>query len=333
MFRNLLLSLALLSVATCCTTSQGGKGGLVADGGAPLLKNHAFLVTAQGLVAVREGQTKQHVLTAKKPSWCVVDNRSLVVWYTVDTGKNAVDLYAIDLGDGNSAIKIAGPMPSPDTVALAFGKDRLGGAERHLFQMGLWIDVSTRPAVKPYLGCDGDLGEACYVGKKLIPSLVAKKAAYAALKLPSQYLAKLGARGKNRRFQTASVSLKKRGNLASVPRDACTASPESCGEVYEIPLLPYQKVVVGNERGDVYYERFQLYDPKRKLFVSAMDPKVVSPKPLKGKGVDMPDLWIAPSGQAYIADGKVITLKAGQAHAGSVGCGWSGGGVHVKGTN
>jgi hypothetical protein len=162
MMRHLFALICILFLGSGCCTVRSGTSGVVVGKARQLVMDHAILATPRGLVAASLKGKKQTLLASVQGvSWCVVDNRALAVWYTVQDGNGKVRLYVMDLARLSPPVATTGPFEAPDTITLAYGPDRLAGGDQAGSRLGLLIDVAS---TRPFVGmtrCRGTLSRTC----------------------------------------------------------------------------------------------------------------------------------------------------------------------------
>lgn len=307
----------------------------------------AIVGTEAGLLAISLGGGSARALTDAAVAWCVVDDRTRVVWLGGPTTENAgvytysVAFYDLELG-GSPRVVVRGVPSDADERIIDYGAaGRIGGADPVSFRVALRLDLSGVPTVGPEIGCDGDGAWYCYGDgpwpddtwpPPLLPELEAVRQAVAALSvLDVDALARVVDRGRARPLLSSSPALEPRRRVRAVDRARCVEVPENCGTSSALPGGRYWVVVTDNDRGDFFYESRQLYDSEAREFVRSDDPRVRSRAPFEADSVE--GMHVSPSGRGAVHGDRVVDFEAGIVwqSEGATACGWLGGGVRLGG--
>lgn len=195
------LGLLLVGIGGCCIPTTPGQGGLVPNGNAALLADHAIIATSEGIVALTGRGKRVLKISDGSFSWCQVDNRALVVWAASEADNGQVTLFAYDLAQKGRQLLSVGPMRMPEAWRLKAGAETLETRATSHYRVGVTIDVQTPGGIRVNLGCKGLGADPC-VGNQdtLSPTMKAWKGSYASVRLPETIRTQLARRGANRRF-------------------------------------------------------------------------------------------------------------------------------------
>ena len=288
--------------------------------------------------AVREGQLLRVQLPGAETTpvdkdvyWCVVDNRSQVLWYTVTTDEETMSLRYMELGSQTKTV-VASKMPIVREVIIDYGKEKIGGTDSVAFEVGLRIGMSSKPSIGAEIGCDGDAGATCYLDDApldkpvsqwpLTKELAQTRDKLNATKLDAPLkLSRLFERGRDRHVWGKYPGAA--GIVRNFPKGQCDENPDDCGGAEKVPGTEFLSVVVGNARGDFFYEYRQLYDPNKKLY---FDPwtKASSKTPIKDAET-FDYVFISASGEHFMKDGGVVHFARGRLIETGKPCGFIGG--------
>lgn len=334
------MSLITLSLTSCFSASSPQpKAPLTRDEvmQAPLVKyvseygrDAVIWADKQGMyISDVEGQLKAK-LRDQGASWCAMDHRTGLLWY--ESGRT---LYAWDLESQHSPKPIltlfdAAKIPVniehaeaewSEDVSLPVIIKHLDGTRwmqprTHQYQLGLEIDLSQAPpALELAVGCQGELSSYCYEldessqDERLNQDLARLKAELELISLQNaSWLGQIAQRARGRAQYKALPSLKASPAPLELDRDPCHEAPERCGEVIALHGTPYWAVHVSNGVGDLYHERWQLYNPQTKQFFFPPE-REGQPEPIGELGVSMREL--SPSGRAYISFNRLMHIERG----------------------
>ncbi|HUQ05679.1 MAG TPA: hypothetical protein VM261_24415 [Kofleriaceae bacterium] len=328
----------------------GGKGGTPSIGGDPRSPDAdvAVVGTPRGLVEIGLATGKARALVpGANVSWCAVDDRARVVWFTTPEGEGdtfALHWYDVVAGGASHTAFRGAPTGISEIIIDHGDAGRIGGSDRVSFFVGVRVDLGAAPAVGAELGCDGDAWFYCYESSEdgnvddapLRPEHDELRRAVDALALVERdALAALVERSRGRALwppappQPEESEAQQR--VAGVPDSRCPEEPDACGRATPLAGTPYWLVVIDNARGDFFHETRSLYDPATKRFFRADDPSVRSPALIDGAAVE--GLYVSPSGAGGAIGGRVVDFRRGvvwQSDDASA-CGWLGGGYRVGG--
>jgi hypothetical protein len=296
--------------------------------GAPPLPgggDRAFVVDAAGLVEVSD-QGGSQVVVPGEVTWCNVDARGKVVWFTTKDG-----LRAFDLED-----RRVRPIVTADfddvAVIINWGTQQLGGEDKLAFHAGLELAMTGVPTLAPAVGCEGDAAHFCYEdGDESTPTseLAATLERVKAMKLADpKYVESIAKRGATGSLWTAPPAPPKAPKAPKISRQPCGEEPQDCGKLTAIPGSSLWLVTTANSRGDFYHETRELYDPATGELVAIEGDKLVRAKQPRAEGSDLAGMRISTSGTlshggVVFSPTKVIYKpKSDEAQS----CGWSSGG-------
>ncbi|MBA3547341.1 MAG: hypothetical protein H0T76_12715 [Nannocystis sp.] len=293
----------------------------------------AFVADDIGLVEVALTGGSQ-VIAPDSVSWCGVDARAQVVWFVTQRG-----LHAFDLVDRRTHAIIAAELPEI-AVIIDWGAEKLGGEDPLAFDVGAAIGMTSAPAIKTVMGCEGDREVYCFEEDGTTPTAEVKKSQQraAALKLVDPvYVAAIAGRGATGSlWAPPPVPPTMPTRKPVVPRKQCSEEPGECGSLTAIPSSPLWLVETGNSRGDYYHQSRELWDPRTGEFVRIADGKIVRSKvssDIESTG-DYAGLRVSNGTLSHIGavfdDTKII--YAPKAVDGTpTSCGFTAGGWRVKG--
>jgi len=291
----------------------------------------AVLADAQGIFALSPEDGTRTPLVDQPVSWCRADPRSGALWYTTAAADMGAEdqvwrytLWVRDLEQADAAPLRLATLPTPE-LALVWPDESIGVPMPHTFQVLAALELGATPKIVPRLGCEDDMSWYCYTsedaeGKPLLSDeLVAlqRTLAETALAHPDA-VAALAQRGATRRFYLPpppAVELPK----VLVPSPACDEIPEDCGRAVPIPGTDLQAVVVGNTRGDFFYEQHRLYDPTTKRFVDPLRPTAAAPD----EDAVLEALAVAPGGRYWLDGAHLVDRTRGVVAEGERTCGWT----------
>jgi hypothetical protein len=271
-------------------------------------------------------------------SWCAVDARANVVWFTADDG-----LRAFDLADRRARTIIKGELGEL-AVIIDWGKQQqLGGESKLDFDVGAALRLSGgKPTLEMEMGCDGDRAVYCFEDDLETPKAEVAALQQRAHKLKladPAYAATLASRGKQGSlWSPPPVPPPMPKKKPTVDKKQCTEQP-TCGTLTAIPGSPLWLVEIANSRGDFYHQVRELWDPSTGEYVRPDGAKLQRSKtPPRGDdpaGTDYGGLRVSPSGAlsyyGYVFDPAKVHYAPKQPDAQSVSCGWAGGGWRIAG--
>jgi hypothetical protein len=339
-------SVLLVVMAAAC----GGKSGPSTIGGDSRSGDAdvAVVGTPRGLVQIGLATGKARALVpGASVSWCAVDDRARVVWFTTAEGDGdtfALHWYDVVAGGASRTVFRGAPTGLSEVVIDHGDAGRIGGTDPVSFFVGVRVDMSPPPAIRAEIGCDGDAWHYCFEGGEdvdvedapLLPEYEElRKAADALALVDGDALAALVDRSRSRTLwpprppepEESAPPLR----VAGVPDSRCAEEPDSCGRATPLAGTAYWLVVIDNARGDFFHETRSLYDPATRQFFRADDPAVRSPAVIDGAAVE--GLYVSPSGAGGAIGGRVVDFRRGvvwQSEEANV-CGWLGGGYRVGG--
>mgnify|MGYP007037738139 CR=1 FL=1 len=272
----------------------------------------AVVVAANGLQLVDVATSQLTAAFEGTVSLCLSQPEAGAIWFVGRAKDAATDaVWAVDLQRGPEAIALASEAPE-GISALAVHTWRGGTIATHTpddFEVGLLLDLRSVPMTRRTLGCQSERTD-CWedpAAEKLHPPLEALATAIEGVRLSDPGVAKrLG----DRALAVSKPRLPKPLDNLTVPSEPCRDEPVDCGRRVEIPGLPYHLVVTGNDRGDLFHESLQLYDPAAATWAPLSDPKATAAEPL-AEGSEIGRLFVAGSGQAYAIDDRVVHLTRG----------------------
>lgn len=291
-----------------------------------------FVSDDTGLVEVALTGAAQ-VVTTSAVEACHVDARGEVVWFVTEAG-----LHAFDLVDRRVRPIIAADL-SDIEIVIDWGDQKLGGEDPLEFDVGAALRMTSAPALRTVMGCDGDRAVYCFEEDGTTPKPEVKKSQEqaAALKLiDPAYLASIAARGATGSlWSPPPVPPEMPKKKPSVPRKQCIEAPEDCGTLTAIPSSPLWLVVTENSRGDYYHETRELWDPRTGEYVRPEGGKLVRSKRTDPEsGGDYAGLRVSNGVMTYegavFDDTRVIYTPKDDA-GGPGSCGFTGGGWRVPG--
>lgn len=313
-----------------------------ADSSTPLIKKIRKNPGMAGDIAVLSGKTglwafsingkAKYRITEGPVSWCLVDNKLGIVWMVRPAGDEWT-LELIDLEGPGRSETVLPTFPGAPIDIIHDGAYLTSGDMNHAVSFALVFK-------------DGDVNIETREGNFYFAERAKrlKEAAKTLAISDPKRLKALIARSKSRSFQPkvpavapAVASTKK----VKVDTSRCE-SPDMCGSAESIPGTSYWKVLTEHSCGDGCYYKKMLYDPKKKEFFCATNPKLRGDEP--GDGWNSPGAgWIAPSGKAYtnglsiysfetgfVAGVKPVEEKKRIPDSGRVGGGWLEGGWRME---
>jgi len=321
----------VLAAATALTLAATPGAGLAAEGATSHLDQIRSLVAQGGdvailpgddLVAVSADGRRRRVLAPGPVPWCLLDNRAQTVWFGRPLGDGAVEVWVLDLlGAGPPVGVVARFGWLPEIEYPAAGK-----AKRTLLALGhAEMDVAVRltlgpqgPRLSPQPG-----GTWCAINED---SCKALPAAIERVRLKhTPVLRRLAARAAKRNTPAPGTRppTRPRPKRVPIPAGACEYE-DLCGTAEPVGNTRYVAVVVSHSCGDGCYTEAMLYDPSRRRFVDALDPRKTYSDPSKGARYPE-DARVAPRDAAYIGGGRLVRFDRGLVEvpgAGGSGGGW-----------
>ncbi len=301
---------------------------------------HAFVADSHGLVEVATGAAPASlVVTPGSIRWCNVDARGQVVWFLRDT-----HLFAFDLVDRSVHRVVRGGFDeSTSTPIISWGSQQLGGESHVDFQVAPALVMTTPAEITAEIGCEGDAAYYCYEepaadSPVLNADLAEERARILALVIADPaYVAAVVTRGATGSLWTAPPTPPKPpSKQPRVDRNACSEDADACGQLSAIPGNSLWSVVVGNSRGDFYYEVRALWDPATGEYLDFASGTIGRSRDVPTGGRDLRGLRASPSGGLTI-DGVVFDSKnvyytpTGGDDTAPMSCGWTDGGWRVPG--
>lgn len=293
----------------------------------------AFISDDSGLVEVALTGTSQ-VITPSAIEWCSVDARGKVVWFVTEQG-----LRAFDLVDRRIRPILDADL-SDIEILIDWGDQKLGGEDPLEFDVGAALHLTSAPAIRTVMGCDGDRAVYCFEedGKTPRPEVKKSQQDAAALKLlDPAYLASIAARGATGSlWSPPPVPPATPAKKPAVSRKPCTEAPEDCGTLTAIPSSPLWLVVTGNGRGDYFHESRELWDPRTGEFLQPQGAKLVRSKRVidPDAGGDYGGLRVSNGTLTYegaVFDDTKIIFTPKDADVTPSSCGFTGGGWRIPG--
>ena len=281
-----------------------------ADSSTPLIKKIREKPGMAGDVAVLAGKTGLWAISINGKvkyrifegpvSWALVDNKLRVIWMIRPAG-NEWTLELIDFeGQGQ-----------PETVLASFPGAPIDIIHdgHHLTSGDMNYAVSFALVFK-----DGEVNLETREGNFYFAERAErlKEAAETLAISDPKRIKALIARSKGRSFQpkvpavAPAVATKKK---VKVDTSRCE-SPDMCGSAEIVPGTHYWKVLTEHSCGDGCYYKKMLYDPKKKKFFCASNPKLRGDEPEDGWNAPGAG-WIAPSGKAYTNGLSIFSFKTG----------------------
>ena len=274
----------------------------------------AVVVAANGLQLIDVATSKLTTAFEGTVSLCLSQPEAGAIWFLGRAKDAETDaLWAVDLQRGPQAVALASEAPEGISALATHTPDD--------FEVGLLLDLRSVPMTRRTLGCQSERTD-CYAdpaAETLHPRLEQLAIAIEGVRLSDPGTAKrLG----DRALAGAKPRLPKPLPNLTVASEPCHDEPVDCGRRVEIPGLPYHLVVTGNDRGDLFHESLQLYDPAAGMWAPLTDPKATSAEP-RGEGTEIGRLFVAASGQAYAIDDRVVHLARGTLVSGVEVCGFT----------
>ena len=293
----------------------------------------AFVIDGAELVEVSTAGGSRPIAPAG--SWCAVDARANVVWFTAGDG-----LHAFDLADRRARTIIQGELA--DAVIIDWGKQQLGGESKLDFDVAAALRLSGKPALEVELGCDGDRAVYCFEEdlETPTPEVAAKQQLARKLKLADPaYAATLASRGKQGSLWSPPpvppVMPKRKPTVA--PKQ-CTDQP-TCGTLTAIPGSPLWLVETANSRGDFYHQTRELWDPSAGEYVrpdgAGLDRSKTPARDGMPDATDYGGMRVSPSGtlthDGYVFDAAKVHYAPKKPDESPLSCGWASGGWRIPG--
>jgi hypothetical protein len=272
----------------------------------------AILPTGKGLVAMSSDGGRQRVLADGKVVWAIVDPRSEVIWFELQGGS---ELLAIDLEAPASAkprivhavtalpgaeVTIDYPEPKtalPDDVppgAMEFGSMSGYGPSQWPSSQHVVINISPEPALT--------FRESTVFGTE-DANRQGKEATQRAKIADRAFLVELAHRPKHDHGAKPSDAPR-----VAIDVVRCGAAGEDCGKAQKIPGTKYERVIVESACGDSGCHRmFRLYDPATKTYLGPEKAKRARDE----WGYALANAWVAPDGQAFVSEGRLVRFDRG----------------------
>jgi hypothetical protein len=292
----------------------------------------AIVYDPKGLYLLSVEDGSQYVPFSGFVHACLAHPAADTIWL-VGTPEGATDtrLWALDLRRDANAFALAENVP-PQIHAIAVDTWK-GGTVRSAmeseFTVGLMVDLRSVPVTRRWIGCSSEMLD-CYddpAAETLREPLAKLANAADAVRLTDAGVAKrLGDRAEKPSRPVLPPTTAK----LEVPSEACREEPNDCGRTRGIAGTGLQLVVTANERGDLFHEMLQLYDPATKVFMPLEDPTKTSEQP-HDKGTEIDRLYVAGSGRAYAYGDRVVHLDRGTLSQARDVCGFSTDGAVLTG--
>jgi hypothetical protein len=303
---------------------EGGIDPLPGDG------DRAYVADGAGLVELARTGASQ-VIARPPVSWCSVDAKSRVVWFTNETG-----LAAFDLDDRKLYPVILDDLTDLDVV-IELGTQQLATHDDLDIDVKLVLAVADTPTLHAELGCEGDGYFRCYDdASKLRRSIVDLLARAKKVRLEDPaYVTSLAGRGAAGSLWSPTPTPVAAPSPPAVDRARCDEIPDRCGALTAIPASPLWLVETANGRGDYFHRTRELWDPSTAEFVRVKDGALVRTRTAPAYGNDDTDysgLRASASGLSYrgvvFTPSRVIFTPQGE--DGGVSCGWASGGWRIR---
>lgn len=304
----------------------------------------AILPTPIGLAAMSSDGSRGALLTSGEVLWALVDDYAHVVWYGTASGvaggedeQSAIRLLDLTADEARPRL-IAKGLDRYAEVEVVYRDPRTKRTSTVSWptaRYGVRIDVimdARRPRLEAGGGVYADLGIA---DGKANARAVRKAQPDAATR---ELLRELAARAE-RSFGTSPPAVAPKVPPAPAPPariavPAACENPDDCGATEAFANTPYWIVVVAQSCGDACYRTRQLYDPARRVYVSAENPELRSVTPLSPTEDDVRGALVAADGSAFVMFGRIYRighwpveppLPAGAGPLTATGGGWLGG--------
>lgn len=292
----------------------------------------AALVADQGgLYVVSRLGERLEVVQDKPMSWCALDHRTQLLWFVREDGEQR-SLWTWSLAKAD-----ASPVPvtslDPESFEPIFFKYVDGEVWRrplgHMFRLGVLMDMSAaQPKLGVDVGCEDDQSWYCYEGSSeeqtLVEELQQRHDALSKLSLQDAAGLKraIEAGGALKARYATAPKAEKPPSHVKISQEHCLEEPEDCGKAQALSGTPYWIVLTSNDRGDFYYESWQLYDPRTSQFIS-VDPQAGikrSPTPSEESSFAVSE--ISPTGRGYSEGTGLVDFERGQVLVEVNVCGW-----------
>jgi hypothetical protein len=292
----------------------------------------AVLADPSGVVAMSTDGKRRKVLAAGKVEDVLVDNRSQVIWW-----KRVIDhrseLVYLDLtGAPADPVLVARARQDWQRVAIGYEQPReligddeaatllvLGGSEPRFARLGR---KCTRPSRD---GCLRHDREPCQAGDDDSQCPVFAPGA-------AERITALVTRGAGRRVYSP---LPRRGQLTRMTRVPVPRACPRCGRAGPLPGTKLWAVLV-QAVGDFCHIVPQAYDPAQHQFINIQTGARLA-RPFNDLNAAIGDIWICPSGEAFVGGGTTGTFASGAlapwrglSSGGCLGGGWFFGGDRLS---
>lgn len=318
---------------------------LVAEIGAGLPV--AILPTPIGLAAMSSDGVRGALLTSGEVLWALVDEVADVVWYglaaVADDGEERSELWLLDLtAQAAQPWRVAKGLERYVEVDIVYprGKDTSTRISWPTLRYGVRLDVVMDPRKPRFEAGGGVYADMGIADAEAHARAVRKARPDAATTRRLRELAERasGADPGGRPGVAPKVPAAPTPPARIDVPGACEGGSDVCGTVTEFANTPYWLVVVAYSCGDACHETRQLFDPKRRVFVSATTPDRVSAQPLPVIEEDVRGAIVSADGSAFVMDARIhrvgrwpIEPPLPQGSPGSMpsGGGWLGGQTNV----
>ena len=301
----------------------------------------AFVADGSGLVEVSIPGGAQ-VVAPTTASWCSVDARANVVWFTAVGG-----LHVYDLDDRRTRTIIKGGLEDIIAIIVWGPKQRLGGENPGAFEVGAVLRLADKPKLDVETGCDGTAMYTCFENgdpRRPQGDVADRMRRVRRLSLEDPaYVASLAARGKDRSlWLPPPMPPAPPKQKPTVDRKQCHGA-SICGELVAIPASPWWLVKTALNSGGYYSETRDLWDPAtgeylRRDGAKLVRSKAVPPSTDDDGHTDYAGLRVSPTGLLAFGGAVFDTAKvhyAPRPHADfdvtPVSCGFLGGDWRVPG--
>ena len=261
-------------------------------------------------------------LSAHSASWCSLDHDLGVLWMWREHD-GALALWAWDTQTpGATPAQISSEVEGLGYGLIVAYPGHPGAPDPSTYDVMLRLELGPQqPArLSAALGCQGDMNVYCVEhdpdagpegSDKLNEEVQDKltRAAQVQLRQP-ELLERLRRRALARGASPAAASEPAAAQPATrrvaVDRSRCQEAPEDCGLAYELPKSDLWAVLVGNERGDFYHERWHLYDPRAARWRDAQLGRATS-SPVES--AEFRAVELSADGAWYRQPDRVVSLK------------------------
>lgn len=287
----------------------------------------AVLASDAGVVARNVAGDKKRTLVPGPVSWVSCDNKSQVLWFVRSTGREESQLLLIDLLEADPKPEpIVVRLPLDEPVLIDYPDDRLS-----VFPAGVTATILSLKGKEPSLANEPGLAGEFGGGVPEHDRLLAKA------KLAPKARARLAeVTARNPRARPSGPTQEA---LPKFPIDPqrCDGYEDKCGRTIPVPMTKLWVVTTRIKCSDSCYFEKQFYNPSTHEFYDPVT-GARSRTPIEaasGEPLSVARAWVAPNGEAFILDGRVVRLDGGEVRheAGAVrndsGGGWLGGGWRV----